>query len=168
MPGFLRRVECRFGSFDLITWRHASYGEKQFRIGVCGDQDCSLDAHGPRFPVTDSCLDRKASQLENAFNLGDVEEMSPVPNLIRFVDLFCGIGGFHLAAQVAAGDLGIKALCVFASDIDPDCRDSYEANFGIKPAGDITEIPEKSIPDHDFLFAGFPCQSFSICGDRDS
>jgi len=104
--------------------------------------------------------------LENAFNLGDVEEMSPVPNLIRFVDLFCGIGGFHLAAQVAAGDLGIKALCVFASDIDPDCRDSYEANFGIKPAGDITEIPEKSIPDHDFLFAGFPCQSFSICGDR--
>lgn len=82
------------------------------------------------------------------------------PGRRKFVDLFCGIGGFHLAAA----NLGME--CVFASDLDDDARDVYADNFHLRPAGDITEIAERDIPNHDFLFAGFPCQPFSIIGDR--
>ena len=57
-----------------------------------------------------------------------------------FIDLFAGIGGFHQAMTSLGG------RCVFASDIDEDCRKTYEVNYGIKPAGDITKIAAKDIP----------------------
>ena len=85
---------------------------------------------------------------------------------LRFVDLFCGIGGFHVAAQIVAAEHALKAECVFASDIDPDAQKAYHANFGQMPAGDITQVDAADVPEHDILFAGFPCQAFSICGDR--
>ena len=75
-----------------------------------------------------------------------------------FADLFCGIGGFHYAAA----DLGLD--CVFACDIDEDCRSQYYHSFGIHPAADIKQIKADEVPDHDILFAGFPCQPFSIIG----
>ena len=87
-------------------------------------------------------------------------------NAIRFIDLFCGIGGFRIAAEQLAGDLGAPVKCVFSSDIDEDCQKAYEENFGEKPAGDLTEIKAENIPDHDILLAGFPCQPFSIIGHR--
>ena len=77
---------------------------------------------------------------------------------LTFTDLFCGIGGFH----VAAARLGMR--CVFACDIDAEAQRAYRRNFGVEPAGDITRIPPNSIPDHDVLLAGFPCQPFSIIG----
>ena len=77
---------------------------------------------------------------------------------LTFVDLFCGIGGFHLAAA----RLGMR--CVFACDIDAEARLAYQHNFGIEPAGDITEIAPDAVPNHDILLAGFPCQPFSIIG----
>ena len=80
--------------------------------------------------------------------------------MIKFIDLFSGIGGFHLAMK------DIKSKCVFASEWDKNCQDVYEKNFIIKPHGDITKIDEKNIPEHDLLFAGFPCQAFSISGKR--
>lgn len=83
---------------------------------------------------------------------------------IRFIDLFCGIGGFRVAIEEACEETDINAQCVFSSDIDTFCQDSYEANFGERPNGDITQVNEKDIPDHDILFAGFPCQPFSIIG----
>ncbi|WP_375580463.1 DNA cytosine methyltransferase [Marivirga tractuosa] len=83
---------------------------------------------------------------------------------IRFIDLFCGIGGFRIAFEESCQEVNIKAECVFSSDIDKFAQDSYEANFGERPYGDITQIDEKDIPDHDILFAGFPCQPFSIIG----
>jgi DNA (cytosine-5)-methyltransferase 1 len=83
---------------------------------------------------------------------------------IKFIDLFCGIGGFRTAMDQACIENGLIPNCVFSSDIDTFCQDSYEANFGHRPAGDITKIDEKDIPDHDILFAGFPCQPFSIIG----
>lgn len=85
---------------------------------------------------------------------------------LKFIDLFCGIGGFRIAAQTVFADRSFDAECVFSSDIDPDAQTAYEANFGERPHGDITKIHERDIPDHDILFAGFPCQAFSICGDQ--
>jgi len=83
---------------------------------------------------------------------------------LRFIDLFCGIGGFRVAMDQACIENDLIPQCVFSSDIDPYCQDSYEANFGHRPTGDITKVDPKSIPDHDILFAGFPCQPFSIIG----
>lgn len=78
----------------------------------------------------------------------------------KYIDLFCGIGGFHQAMTMLGGE------CVFASDIDEDCRKTYEANYGIRPHGDITQIDAKDIPAHDLLCGGFPCQAFSKAGKR--
>lgn len=84
---------------------------------------------------------------------------------INYIDLFCGIGGFRIAAEEVFKASGISSRCVFSSDIDPYAQDSYFANFNELPAGDITKIHESKIPDHDLLFAGFPCQPFSIIGN---
>ena len=85
--------------------------------------------------------------------------------MIKYIDLFCGIGGFRIAATQVFQSLNVDAECVFSSDIDPFAREAYNANFGDYPAGDITKIDENSIPDHDLLFGGFPCQPFSIIGN---
>lgn len=78
----------------------------------------------------------------------------------KFIDLFCGIGGFHQALSSLGGK------CVYADDIDVNCRITYERNYGIKPDGDITKVDARDIPAHDVLCAGFPCQSFSKAGKR--
>ncbi len=83
---------------------------------------------------------------------------------INFIDLFCGIGGFRIAAEQVFIHRAIPARCVFSSDIDPYARQTYQANFGDLPVGDITQIAAEDVPDHDLLFAGFPCQPFSIIG----
>ena len=80
--------------------------------------------------------------------------------VFTFIDLFAGIGGFRIAMQ----NLGGK--CVFTSEIDPYAQKTYQINFGEIPHGDITKIDEKSIPNHDVLCAGFPCQAFSIAGRK--
>lgn len=74
--------------------------------------------------------------------------------------MFAGLGGFHQA--LAARD----AECVFASELDPNLQDLYERNFDLRPEGDIRKIELSSIPDHDLLCAGFPCQPFSKAGDQ--
>ena len=84
-----------------------------------------------------------------------------LPRAMRtFADLFCGIGGFHYAAA----NLGLQ--CVFACDINEAARKQYIENFGIQPERDIYDVIPCNVPDHDLLFAGFPCQPFSIIGDR--
>lgn len=75
-----------------------------------------------------------------------------------FIDLFAGIGGTRIAFEKAAGK------CVFTSEWDKHSQLTYFANFGEMPHGDIRAIDEKTIPDHDILLAGFPCQPFSIAG----
>jgi DNA (cytosine-5)-methyltransferase 1 len=84
---------------------------------------------------------------------------------VKFIDLFCGIGGFRIAMEQAATRVGLSASCVLSSDIDAHCQDAYEANFGERPRGDISQIPAAKVPNHDILLAGFPCQPFSIIGN---
>jgi len=78
----------------------------------------------------------------------------------RFADLFAGIGGMRLGFERVGGQ------CVFSSEWDVQAAKTYAANFGETPAGDITKINASSIPDFDILLAGFPCQPFSIIGDK--
>jgi len=79
---------------------------------------------------------------------------------LKCIDLFAGLGGFHLAAR----RLGCE--CVFASEIDPVLQSTYALNFGIRPVGDIQNIVPADVPRHDLLCAGFPCQPFSKAGDQ--
>lgn len=79
---------------------------------------------------------------------------------MRFIDLFAGLGGFHIALQ----NLGHE--CVFASEQDSELSNIYELNFGIRPGGDIRNIPATQVPPHDILCAGFPCQPFSKAGEQ--
>jgi len=89
-----------------------------------------------------------------------IEIKDKLLNNMTFIDLFAGIGGFHLALD----SLGAK--CVYASEWDNHAQEVYKENFGIMPDGDITKIDEKTIPNHDILCAGFPCQAFSISGKQ--
>ncbi len=104
------------------------------------------------------------SMWSDCFLLYQRLEKQQLPNTIRFIDLFCGIGGFRYASEQAFEKLGIEGKCLFSSDIDKFAQESYEANFKEKPVGDITQVDGRNIPDFDLLFAGFPCQAFSICG----
>lgn len=76
----------------------------------------------------------------------------------RFIDLFAGIGGMRQGFESAGG------VCVFSSEFEKNAQSTYEENYREMPFGDITEISEKDIPDHDVLIAGFPCQPFSHAG----
>lgn len=78
----------------------------------------------------------------------------------RFIDLFAGLGGFHLALDRLGGQ------CVFAAEWKEHLRELYEINFGVKAHGDITEVNPNDVPDHDILTAGFPCQPFSKAGEQ--
>lgn len=75
-----------------------------------------------------------------------------------FIDLFAGIGGMRLAFEGAGGH------CVYSNEWNKYCQQTYFANFGEQPDGDITKVEAETIPDHDILVAGFPCQPFSIAG----
>lgn len=106
-----------------------------------------------------------ADRVEEAcvqYGLFDEFAKVPFPEPVEyehtFIDLFAGIGGIRLPFS----EMGYK--CVFSSEWDKNAQRSYMANFGEMPYGDITKIDEKSIPEHDVLLAGFPCQAFSIMG----
>jgi DNA (cytosine-5)-methyltransferase 1 len=78
----------------------------------------------------------------------------------KFIDLFAGVGGFRMAMQQLGGK------CVFSSEWEKFAKETYYGNYGEVPFGDITQINESSIPDHDILCGGFPCQAFSIAGRK--
>src|SRR5210317_966207 len=82
----------------------------------------------------------------------------------KFVDLFCGIGGFHRGIKNVVSN----ARCIMASDIDPKVREVYKDNYDIEPLGDITTLDIENIPKFDLLCGGFPCQPFSVAQWKDA
>ena len=105
-------------------------------------------------------MERKRKQESLRISSKKKKKIEKKAKTVKFVDLFCGIGGFHMAMK------GFDAECVFACDIDEECQKVYKENYGIKPFGDISEVKPNEVPDHDILFAGFPCQPFSIAGHQ--
>jgi DNA (cytosine-5)-methyltransferase 1 len=87
--------------------------------------------------------------------------------MIRFIDLFAGIGGFRLGIERASKNLQIPVKCVFSSEIEKNAVKIYEKNFKETPSGDITKVRASDIPDIDLLCGGFPCQDVSIAGKRE-
>lgn len=79
---------------------------------------------------------------------------------MSFIDLFAGLGGFRLALE------SLGANCVYSNEWDKYAQEVYSQNFGDIPEGDITKVDERTIPNHDILCAGFPCQAFSISGKQ--
>lgn len=97
------------------------------------------------------------------FNINSIININDSINIrrqLKFIDLFCGIGGFHQAM------VRIDAKCVFACDIDEKCRQVYNNNYKLMPHSDITKVVVEDIPNFDVLCAGFPCQSFSNSGNK--
>jgi len=108
--------------------------------------DLFVDANQAYFYKKDLSKDLPKSKKEN--------------DTLQFIDLFAGIGGIRFGFEQNG------AKCVFSSEIDSDCQKTYYLNFGEWPRGDITQIKESDVPEHDILTAGFPCQPFSICGHQ--
>lgn len=83
---------------------------------------------------------------------------------VKFIDLFSGLGGIRLGFEQALAEHGLVGKCVFSSDIKPAAIKAYHKNFNHNPKCDITKVSPASIPNFDFLLAGFPCQAFSQAG----
>lgn len=100
-------------------------------------------------------------EMMDADSKEDFPFPAPGKGKFTFIDLFAGIGGIRLGFQSNGG------RCVFSSEWDKDAAKTYYYNFGERPFGDIQKIDPKDIPDFDVLLAGFPCQPFSIIGDKE-
>ena len=92
------------------------------------------------------------------------ENLSGSENTIKFIDLFCGLGGIRIGFEQALAEYGLIGKCVFSSDIKAAAIKAYSKNFHHNPKCDITKVSPASIPNFDFLLAGFPCQAFSQAG----
>lgn len=100
------------------------------------------------------CVSGAVMQMLNKQNAASSHIDAP----FTFIDLFAGIGGMRLAFEEAGGH------CIYSNEWNKYSQQTYFANFGEQPEGDITQVEASSIPDHDILVAGFPCQPFSIAG----
>lgn len=121
----------------------------KYNVDDENDKICSrvLKHYNKKISVSDNLTSYKKSFNQN-MNI----------TKFTFIDLFAGIGGMRLAFESCGGK------CVFSSEWNKFSQITYRENFGEMPIGDIREINEKDIPDHDILVAGFPCQPFSIAG----
>lgn len=115
----------------------------------------------PNEQITNEFAEEALQYLIFDFNKS-VPFPAPEKPKFKFIDLFAGIGGFRLAFQ------NLEGKCVFTSEWDKYSKQTYKANFGEIPFGDITKPETKNyVPDDfDILCAGFPCQAFSIAGKR--
>lgn len=115
----------------------------------------SLEAYSEKnsLSIQDSVTNAIIDLIQNSHN-----DNHKTDKTFRFIDLFAGIGGMRIAFQNAGG------LCVYSNEWNKYCQKTYFANFEEQPDGDITKVDAITIPEHDILVAGFPCQPFSIAG----
>ncbi|MGM0924042.1 MAG: DNA (cytosine-5-)-methyltransferase [Bacillota bacterium] len=140
--------------------------EKRIRLGLTQKEfsdALGLGKHGERTLRRWENGESTPSTLEyNALMNFPEKPRFPNPHIkdskFLMIDLFAGIGGIRFAFQKQGGH------CVFTSEWDKFASKTYRANFGDEPHGDITQINEADIPDHNILLAGFPCQAFSLAG----
>lgn len=92
--------------------------------------------------------------------VGPDEQLHGPVSGLKFIDLFAGLGGFHVALS------GLGASCVYACEWDETLQGLYKKNFSLEPVGDITKVDLQDVPEHDLLCAGFPCQPFSKAGEQ--
>lgn len=123
------------------------------RLGDAVYDAISQYIHGTNISMQDA-----VSTALMQFLTRKMRESAPDAAAFTFIDLFAGIGGMRIAYEQAGGH------CVYSNEWNKYSRQTYFANFGEQPDDDITEVEENSIPDHDVLVAGFPCQPFSIAG----
>lgn len=105
--------------------------------------------------------DIKNNAVELASKTHQKEQKLNANKKYRFIDLFAGIGGIRRSFEAIGGG------CVFSSEIDVHAKYTYYSNYGVVPYGDITQVEVDSIPEHEILCAGFPCQPFSSIGKRE-
>lgn len=136
---FSEKIELNiFNNNELLNNMELNIDNKELNISKCSSKN------------EDDLIDNILQYIENTNN----------NQVLKFIDLFCGIGGFHQAL------IKLNAKCVFACDIDIKCRTIYEQNYGLKPEGDITKIDIKKMPSFDIVCGGFPCQPFSKAGNQ--
>ena len=128
---------------------------KQIHIRVDDDIYKELSTHST---VSGQSIQDCLSVAIRQFLVKVKEEPIHKGDSYKFIDLFAGIGGMRIAYENAG------AHCVYSNEWNKYSQQTYYANFGVQPDGDITKVDENSIPNHDILVAGFPCQPFSIAG----
>ena len=166
MSDISSNITCEIKKMDLTKMSKTKLLEKCEELGI---KKCNSKNKGELINLINDTtqLKKKEELIIDDYVTNNVvpciyKEINEVAchtnNSLKFIDLFCGIGGFHQALS----KLGFE--CVFASDIDENCRKTYEKNYNIKPEGDITKIEIDTIPKFDILCGGFPCQPFSKAG----
>ena len=126
---------------------------KEMGLTKCSSKNKSqlVDLINSKVNLKNKNVEENKNILSNHVVLHDSTVFGNTSSTLKFIDLFCGIGGFHQALK------NIKGECVFACDIDEECRKTYEENYKLKPDSDITKIKIEEIPQFDVLCAGFPC-----------
>lgn len=139
--------------------KSVSVSEKKvgFKVYLSPELQSEINRYGIGASFSEKCANLLSQKIE--------EEKAISKKVVRFIDLFAGLGGIRLGFSEGMHEAGIKTKCVFSSEIKKYAIKAYQGYFGNeKVYGDITQIPTDSIPDFDFLLAGFPCQPFSSAG----
>ncbi|RIY33751.1 DNA (cytosine-5-)-methyltransferase [Psittacicella gerlachiana] len=108
-----------------------------------------------------------STKVRSVIKVGINNYLESMKNVVRYIDLFAGLGGIRIGLNQALSQLGIEGKCVLTSEIKKHALKAYTNNFSEENiVGDITQVQVESIPDFEVLLAGFPCQPFSAAGNR--
>lgn len=128
-----------------------------YKVYLTPEMRAEIERYGAGMSFSEKCSNLIAEAIR--------EEQNVSRDTVKVIDLFAGLGGIRLGFSEGVAEAGLKTKCVFSSEIKKYAVKAYQSYFGNeKVYGDITQISTDSIPDFDFLLAGFPCQPFSSAG----